>query len=160
MLQRSRRHWQKRFLPTLLFCLFAAGAGCCYWRPEYFLRHFTQESTVSAAYAIMLMLLLGCGSPVQLALVPCLCLASGALTAVSFLQSGLPDLSAARESIQWALAFLPAFLGSALTCMRAALIVWIGRQGSREDPAPYFWFSLLITAGGLTLLILVERFFM
>lgn len=107
----------------------------------------------------MLVLLVGCASPVQLALIPCLCLASGALTAVLFLQSSLPDLSAARPAIQWALAYLPAFTGSALTCMRAALVVWSNRRGSHEDPAPYFWFSLVITTGGLTLLVLVEQFF-
>ena len=108
----------------------------------------------------MLLLLVGCASPVQLAMIPCLCLASGALTAVSFLQSGLPDLNAARAAIQWALAYLPAFMGGALVCMRASLIVWSGRRGGHEDPAPYFWLSLFVTAGGLMLLILVERFFM
>lgn len=157
---RARRAWQKQFLPLVLFCLFIAGAGCCYWRPMAFLEQISQKTVVTMEFAMMLLLLIGCASPVQLAVIPGLCFSSGLLTAAMFRISGLPDFYAARSCIQWTLAYLPVFLSSALACMRAAWNGCSGRGGHSEDPSPYFWFSFVLTICGLVLLAFVERFFM
>ena len=109
---------------------------------------------------ILLLLLIGCGSPVQLALIPCLCFSAGVLTAAWFLTSGLPDLNMASGSILWAAVYVPVFFSCALACMRAALNSWYGWRGYCRDPAPFFWFGLALTLCGLVLLLLVKHFFM
>lgn len=157
---RHRRSTLMRFLPLVLFCLFVAGAVCCYWQPIPDFERLSQKTVVTAEYAIMLLLLLGCASPVQLALIPGLCFSAGLLTAELFRKSGLPDFYAARSAIQWSLAYLPVFFGSALACMRAAWSSCSCTKGSCDDSSPYFWFSLVLTVCALVLLALVERFFM
>lgn len=158
--KRFCRHCQKWFLPSLLFCLFAAGAACCYWQPVQFLHRFSQETIVAAEFGIMLLLLVGCGSPVQIFLIPCLCLSSGGLTAALFMESGLPDFHAARACVQWSLAYLPVFFSSALACMRASVNGWDSRRSNGVDTAAYFWFALVLSFCGLALLVFVERYFM
>jgi len=124
-----------------------------------FLDQISQKTVVTTEFAMMFLLLIGCASPVQLAVIPGLSFSSGILTAAMFRSSGLPDFYAARSCIQWTLAYLPVFLSSALACMRAAWNGCSGR-GSSENPSPYFWFSFVLTICGLVLLAFVERFFM
>ena len=160
MSKRLYWHWQKRFMPPLLFCLFTAGAFCGYWQLWHILSGLTPETVIMAEFAILLLLLVGCGSPVQLAMIPCLCFIAGVLTAVWFLASGLPELDMASGSILWAVAYVPVFLSCALACMRAALNTWYGWRGYCQNPAPFFWFGLALTLCGLVLLLLVKHFFM